>query len=130
MGRAPCGWSWALSASGGTATDPGAGADASRYVVVVVAAGDAAEADRLARMVVQRRLAACAQRLPVHSCYRWRGEVETADEHLVLFKTRASRYRELETAILEAHSYDVPEILAFPVEAGLASYLEWIDSST
>ena len=73
------------------------------------------------------RLAACAQvGSPVTSTYRWQGEIETAQEWPVVFKTTAGRYAELEAFLRERHSYDVPEILAVPVAAGSAAYLAWL----
>lgn len=86
------------------------------------------EAIGLARMLVDRRLAACAQVIgPITSVYRWKGAVETAEEYQCVLKTRADRYAELEEAIRGAHPYEVPEILATPVAAGLQSYLSWVD---
>ncbi len=77
--------------------------------------------------LVDRRLAACVQVVgPVESRYRWEGRVETATEWLCVAKTTAERYDELEAAIGELHSYDVPEILAVPVVRGSAAYLRWL----
>ena len=63
---------------------------------------------------------------PISSRYRWRGEVETAQEWLCLAKTAAHRYPELEAAVRELHSYEEPEIVATPIVAGSAGYLEWL----
>ena len=77
--------------------------------------------------LVERRLAACVQVVgPVESRYRWEGRVETATEWLCVAKTTAERYDELEAAIGDLHSYDVPEILAVPVVRGSAAYLQWL----
>lgn len=98
-------------------------------IVVVTMCGGEEEALRLARAMVERRLAACAQILPgVTSVYHWKGTVETSAEWQVAFKTRGELYGRLEAAIRELHSYEVPEILALPVEAGLPAYLEWMDA--
>jgi periplasmic divalent cation tolerance protein len=84
-------------------------------------------AQALARAVVERRLAACAQVLgPLSSTYWWNGEVETAEEWLCLIKTAEDAYPSLERAIREIHPYDVPEILAVPVIAGHSAYIEWL----
>ena len=81
----------------------------------------------MAVALVERRLAACVQVVgPVESRYRWEGRVETATEWLCVAKTTAERYDELEAAIGELHSYDVPEILAVPVVRGSAAYLRWL----
>jgi periplasmic divalent cation tolerance protein len=98
------------------------------YLQVLTAAGSEDEAERISAALVERRLAACVQVLgPVASRYRWQGEIETAREWMCVAKTEASRYAELETAIRELHSYDEPEIVATPIVAGSAGYLEWID---
>lgn len=85
------------------------------------------DAQKLALMLVERRLAACVQVVgPVKSTYRWEEKIETAEEWLCLIRTVEERYPELEAAIKEIHSYDVPEILATPVVAGNAEYLLWL----
>lgn len=91
---------------------------------------DAACAETIARTVVERKLAACVGRLPgLTSVYRWRGEIETAAEHLLLIKTDATHYPALETSLRELHPYEVPEILAVPVSTGLPDYLAWLSES-
>jgi periplasmic divalent cation tolerance protein len=99
--------------------------------VVLVTCGTRAEARKIARLVVEARLAACANLVgaPVESLYRWKGKVESAKEFLLLIKTTRARFPALREAILRAHSYDVPEIIALPVAAGSKRYLEWIAES-
>ena len=81
----------------------------------------------LARALVERRLAACVNVLAeCASVYRWKGEIETAPETPLLIKVLASRYDELEGAIRELHPYELPEIVALPVSAGLPAYLHWV----
>jgi periplasmic divalent cation tolerance protein len=100
------------------------------YLQVQTAADSEEEAERISAALVERRLAACVQVIgPIASRYRWRGEVETAREWLCLAKTEAVRYAELEAAIRELHSYEEPEIVAVPIAAGSAAYLEWIAAS-
>jgi periplasmic divalent cation tolerance protein len=85
----------------------------------------------MARALVERRLAACVNILPeCVSVYRWRGVVETAGEVPVLIKTRAAIYDEVEAAIRSLHPYELPEIVAVPVERGLPEYLEWVSTET
>jgi periplasmic divalent cation tolerance protein len=97
------------------------------YIQVVTTTDSRADAERIARTLVEKRVAGCVQILgPVSSTYRWQGEIETADEWLCLIKSKEDRYADLERAILEVHSYDVPEILAMPVVAGSADYLQWL----
>jgi periplasmic divalent cation tolerance protein len=87
-------------------------------------------ADRIARVLVEERLAACVQRIDgVHSVYRWQGEVESASESLLLIKTSDERYSALEARFVEIHPYEVPELLRMPV-TGLASYLAFVFAAT
>jgi periplasmic divalent cation tolerance protein len=102
----------------------------SDYLQVLTAAGSEAEAERISAALLERRLAACVQVIgPISSRYRWRGEVETAQEWMCIAKTEASRYAELEAAIRELHSYDEPEVVATPIVAGSAGYLSWLGES-
>ena len=92
---------------------------------------DRASADRLADSLIERRLAACINILaPCRSVYRWKGAVQHDEEHPMLIKTTAERYSEVEAAIRAGHPYELPEIIAFPVERGLAAYLEWVAAKT
>lgn len=100
------------------------------YLQVTTTAGSEAEAERIGAELVERRLAACAQVIgPISSRYRWQGEIERSTEWMCVAKTNTARYPELEAAIRELHSYDEPEIVATPIVAGSAGYLEWIDQS-
>jgi periplasmic divalent cation tolerance protein len=100
------------------------------YVQVLTTAGSEDEAERIGALLIERRLAACVQVSgPVASRYRWRGEVEEAREWRCVAKTEAARYAEVEAAIREAHSYEEPEIVAIPIVAGSAGYLDWIGES-
>ena len=97
-------------------------------VVVLCTFPDPERARAIAAELVGRRLAACVNLLPgVESIYRWEGKVERAGEVLAVIKT--TRYPELEAALEELHPYEVPEILALPVAAGLAGYLKWLGES-
>jgi periplasmic divalent cation tolerance protein len=88
-------------------------------------------ADKLAAHLVELRLAACVQIAgPIGSTYRWQGKVETAQEWLIVAKTRRDLFTRLESAIRQRHTYQVPEILATPVFAGSADYLRWLRSET
>jgi periplasmic divalent cation tolerance protein len=92
---------------------------------------DRAAADRVAQALVERRLAACVNILaPCRSVYRWQGALESAEEHPVLIKTTADRYAALEEALRALHPYEVPEIIALPLAAGHAGYLQWVADQT
>ena len=88
---------------------------------------DEASAGVLATHLVEHRLAACVNQLaPVRSVYRWQGQVEQAAEIPLLIKTTRAGYAAVEAAVCALHPYDVPELIAVPVEIGLAAYLDWV----
>ncbi|HZB33781.1 MAG TPA: divalent-cation tolerance protein CutA [Streptosporangiaceae bacterium] len=97
------------------------------HVQVTTATDSRAEAAELAKSAVRERLAAGAQLVgPVASTYWWEGEIESAEEWIVVFKTTVERFDELAELIADQHSYDTPEIIAVPVVAGSADYLAWV----
>lgn len=86
-------------------------------------------AEKIARLLVARNLAACVNILPgITSIYRWQEQTHSAQEYLLLIKTNKASYQAVETTILENHPYELPEIAAIPIEHGLPEYLQWIDS--
>jgi periplasmic divalent cation tolerance protein len=100
-------------------------------LLVLTSLPDRAAAERLADELVEKRLAACVNILaPCKSVYRWKDAVQHDDEHPVLIKTTAERYAALEAAIRAAHPYELPEIIAVPVERGLPAYLAWVEAET
>lgn len=100
-------------------------------LIVLTTLPDRDSAAALAAHLVERRLAACVSiQAPCRSVYRWQGAVEQADEVPLMIKTAADRYEELATAIRERHPYAVPELIALPVVAGDAAYLDWIVAET
>lgn len=103
----------------------------SDVLIVLTNLPDAESADRLARLLVEQRAAACVNRLaPCASTYRWQGAVETATEVPLLIKTTRAAYPRLEQAIRAAHPYELPEIVAVSVTEGLPAYLGWVDQET
>lgn len=100
-------------------------------LLVLTNVPDGAFAERLAEDLVHRGLAACVNILaPCRSVYRWQGAVDKAEEVPLLIKTSRESYGALEAAIRQAHPYDVPEIIALPLEAGLPDYLAWVLGET
>lgn len=100
-------------------------------VVVLVACPSAEKATEIARALVEERLAACASVVPsVRSIYRWKDEVQDDAEALLVVKTARDRFEALRARVLALHPYEVPEVIALPVEAGHVSYLDWIAAST
>jgi len=92
---------------------------------------DRAAAERIADLLLEKRLAACVNILaPCRSVYRWKGALQHDEEHPLLVKTTTERYAELERAIRDAHPYELPEIIAVPIERGLPEYLGWVSAET
>ena len=100
-------------------------------IVVLTTLPNADAAAELARSVVGEKLAACANILPaLRSIYRWQGKIQDDNEVLVLVKTHRRHYERLKARILQLHPYDVPEVIALPVEQGHQAYLDWIARET
>jgi periplasmic divalent cation tolerance protein len=98
--------------------------------VVLCTVGSAEDAERIAGDLVERGLAACVNVVPgVTSFYRWKGETARDSEWLLVMKTTVGRFEALREALVELHPYEVPEIIALPIERGHTPYLEWIDES-
>ena len=98
--------------------------------VVLTTCGSLEEARHIAQALVERRLAACVNILPqVESIYRWKGEVETAPEWLLVVKTVQAVFDQLRETIIKLHSYEVPECIEIEITEGSASYLTWIEES-
>ena len=99
-------------------------------IVVFMTAASGEEATRLAEMLVGAHLAACVQILPeMESVYRWEGKIERQPEVLLLAKTTQAKFADLEREVRALHSYETPEIVAVPITAGSAPYLEWLRGS-
>jgi periplasmic divalent cation tolerance protein len=100
-------------------------------LLVITNLPDAPSAEKLARQLIEARAAACVNQLaPCASTYRWKGKIETATEIPLLIKTTQAAYPRLEKLIREAHPYELPEIIAVSITAGLPAYLSWIGNET
>lgn len=84
----------------------------------------------MARQLVEARLAACVQSIPIRSTYRWKGKIEHSRETLLLAKTRRSHERQMVAFIRRHHPYELPEVVAVPIVGGLPNYLQWIANET
>jgi len=100
------------------------------YVIVTTTVDNAEAARKLAAEIVDAQLAACVQRMPIQSTYRWQGKVETAAEFLLQAKTRAGLAEALIAFIQSRHTYETPELVVTPILDGEATYLAWIDAET
>ncbi len=98
--------------------------------IVLTTAASEEEARKIARALVDRRLAACVNIVPqITSIYRWQGAVEEAGEWLLIVKTTVVHFGQVRQAIAELHSYDLPECLCLAIEDGSPAYLQWIAES-
>lgn len=102
----------------------------SGYALVLTTCGDAVRAELIAKMLIDKRLAACVQILPINSFYEWEGAVQNASELLLLCKIKSVDYLDVEAAIKASHDYEVPEIIQIAIENGAGSYLSWVASVT
>lgn len=100
------------------------------YVIVYVTAGDRKKAETLGRRMVEERLAACANIFPIHSIYRWNGNVEEGDEVGIIFKTRDTLVDAFAKRIKKLHGYELPCIVSWKIDRGSKEYLDWIGEST
>lgn len=90
-----------------------------------------AVAQKIAKSLVKEKLAACVNiSTSLESIYSWKGKICQEKEYLLFIKTKASLYKKLEKRLLELHPYEVPEIIALPIQAGSSQYLEWISKET
>jgi periplasmic divalent cation tolerance protein len=103
----------------------------SDILLVMTTLPDAASAQKLAHLLIESNTAACVTQLaPSNSTYRWQGKIENTCEVPLLIKTTQAAYPRLEAIILASHPYELPEIIAVPVTAGLPAYLDWISQAT
>lgn len=96
------------------------------YGVVFVTVASQEEGNAVASALVAEKLAACVTIVPIHSVYRWQGQVHSDAEWQLTIKTDLRQFQALEAKIKELHSYEVPEIIALPIVAGSTAYLDWI----
>lgn len=106
-------------------------ATADNAIVVLTTAPDEQTANRLAKLIIEKSMAACVNiSASMTSVYSWKGEFQQGKEHQLTIKTTQSRYAELQQLIVDQHPYELPEILALPIVAGLPAYLDWVNECT
>ena len=101
-----------------------------KYAVVITTTANREDAEVVAKSLLEQKLAACVQLLPIHSFYMWEGAAQSEDEVLLLIKTRAEIYHQVQEAIVKVHKYETPEIVQLPIVTGLPAYLSWISDET
>jgi uncharacterized protein involved in tolerance to divalent cations len=101
------------------------------YIVVFITASSEKEGEKIASALLKEKLAACVNMIgDIKSTFRWKGQISTEDEVLLIAKTKDILFESLKKRVLELHSYEVPEIIALPILAGFEKYLEWIKKET
>lgn len=101
-----------------------------QHIIALSTCPDEQTASRIAAKLVENQLAACVNIIPaIQSVYRWQGKIEQDNEVLLIIKTRKDVFSQLELLIGEYHPYELPEIVAVPIDTGLKEYLNWIDES-
>ena len=101
-----------------------------RSYILLCTVPSKAEANRIVQVLIEEKLAACVNLIPnVQSVFRWQGKIENAREHLLVIKTRESHLNKVRDAICRHHSYQVPEIIGWPIQFGHRPYLDWVSSS-
>jgi periplasmic divalent cation tolerance protein len=100
------------------------------FCVITTTFADEVSAEKIIALLLEQKIVACAQILPVKSFYRWEGKVCEASERLVVMKTKSSLFGAVEALIKEHHPYEIPQLLQIPIQNGLEAYLHWIDQET
>ncbi|BBL34378.1 divalent-cation tolerance protein CutA [Nitrosomonas stercoris] len=102
-----------------------------QFLLILTSLPDKTSAQKLAKILIEQRLAACVNILPsCTSIYRWQDQIETANEIPLLIKTVQERYTAIEKLIQSNHPYELPEIIAVPLDSGLPDYLQWVTRET
>jgi len=102
----------------------------SEYAMIIATFPDRESAKKAARLLVEKRLAACTQMFPIESVYLWKGEICDDSEIALFIKTRAALFDDITATIKQIHPYEVPEIIQLPIRDGLPEYLRWVSECT
>ena len=100
------------------------------FSIIITTYADKDSAKEIAKLLVELRLAACVQMIPIESVYLWNDEINDDNEIMLMVKSKTALFEKVATTIKENHSYDVPEIIQIPITNGLPEYLKWITDST
>lgn len=100
------------------------------YILVTTTFDNEEEANRVIDLLLEKRLVSCCQKSTIVSKYHWKGNIETANEYFVQMKSKKGLYKEIEKVILENHSYETPQIVAYDIIDGFKDYIDWIEEET
>lgn len=101
-----------------------------KYCLVITTYADEENGKKIIDALLSERLASCIQMMPIRSFYHWQGKIADDSEKLLLIKSKASLYSEIEATILRHHAYETPEIIQIPIAAGFAGYLHWLEKES
>lgn len=101
-----------------------------QYIMITTTFDNKDEANKIMDLLLKERLVSCCQLSNITSAYHWKGKIEKADEYLLQMKSKKELYKEIEKIILDNHSYETPQIVAYDIVHGYSEYLKWIDDET
>ncbi len=102
----------------------------SQYIMITTTFDSKDEANKLIDLLLQQRLVSCCQLSNIVSSYHWKGKIERTEEFLLQMKTKKELYKEIEKVILDNHSYETPQLIAYDITEGYSEYLKWIEDET
>ncbi|MBR1376415.1 MAG: divalent-cation tolerance protein CutA [Bacilli bacterium] len=101
-----------------------------KYIMITTTFDNKEEANKIIDILLSKRLVSCCQLSNIESSYHWKGNIEHANEYLLLMKSKKELFKEIEKVILENHSYEIPQLVAYDIVDGYKDYLDWIDKET
>jgi len=99
------------------------------HIIMLSTCSDPAEAKKMAKAIIEKRLAACINIVPVHSIFRWKESIEESDEHLLVIKSSSMLFEKVSECIKNLHSYELPEVIWTEIKQGSRPYLKWLEDS-
>ena len=99
------------------------------HILILSTCTDVAEAKKIAKAIIEKKLAACVNIVPVHSIFRWKGSIEESDEQLLVVKTSSTLFEKVSECIKNLHSYELPEVISLEIRQGSRPYLKWLQDS-
>ncbi len=99
------------------------------HILILSTCTNVVEAKKIAKAIVEKKLAACVNIVPVHSVFRWKGSIEESDEQLLVVKTSSKLFEKVSECVKKLHSYELPEVISLEIRQGSKPYLKWIQDS-